>query len=152
MTFNVTSEDDPAVPTTHGASSAGYGGDLSRSRTRLFHHPVEPSEAVFDSLRSFVDALRAAGELREVGVEVDPRFEITEIANRCVKSPGGGPALLFTNVKDSRYPLLINALGSKGRMALALGVRDLDDLSDKVTQLFGLLKPAPLVERLGALF
>jgi len=99
-----------------------------------------------------VDALRAAGELREVGVEVDPRLEITEIADRCVKSPGGGPALFFTNVRGSRFPLLINALGSKRRMALALGVRDLDDLTDKVTQLLGLLKPAPLVDRIGALF
>jgi 4-hydroxy-3-polyprenylbenzoate decarboxylase len=107
---------------------------------------------VFDNLRSFVDALRAAGELREITVQVDPRLEICEIADRCVKSPGGGPALLFTNVRGSRFPLLINAVASQRRMAMALGVRELDELGAKVEQLLDLVKPAPLTERLVALF
>ncbi|MBV8172455.1 MAG: menaquinone biosynthesis decarboxylase [Candidatus Eremiobacteraeota bacterium] len=96
---------------------------------------------MFDTLRSFVDALRAAGELREISVPVDPHLEITEIADRCIKRVDGGSALLFTNVKGSDYPLLINALGSQRRMALALGVAALDDLGAKVERLLDLVKP-----------
>ena len=39
----------------------------------------------------------------------------------------GGPALLFTNAKGSRHPLLINQFGTERRMCLALGVERLDD-------------------------
>ncbi|HJO03394.1 MAG TPA: menaquinone biosynthesis decarboxylase [Acidobacteriota bacterium] len=70
-------------------------------------------------LRSFVDALERAGELRRVQVSVDARLEITAIADRVVKE--GGPALLFENVEGARHPLLINALGSERRVELALG-------------------------------
>jgi len=96
---------------------------------------------VFDTLRSFVDALRAAGELREISVPVDPHLEITEIADRCVKRPDGGSALLFTNVKGSDFPLLINALGSERRMSMALGVPSLDRLGEKVSRVLDLVKP-----------
>ena len=44
----------------------------------------------YASLREFVDALERAGELRRVKVPVDVELEITEIADRSVKS--GGPA------------------------------------------------------------
>lgn len=63
--------------------------------------------------------LERNGELRRVSRSVDPRFEITEITVRVVKE--GGPALLFENVKDSPYPLVINLFGSARRVELALG-------------------------------
>jgi 4-hydroxy-3-polyprenylbenzoate decarboxylase len=107
---------------------------------------------VYENLRDFVSALRQAGELREVGAEVDPRLEISEIADRCVKAPGGGPALLFTNVKGSRFPLLINAFGSQRRMAMALGVARLDELGTKVEKLLELAQPGPLGSKLAQLF
>jgi 4-hydroxy-3-polyprenylbenzoate decarboxylase len=44
----------------------------------------------FASLQSFVDAIRAAGELHEISVPVDPYLEIAEITDRVVKA--GGPA------------------------------------------------------------
>ena len=56
---------------------------------------------------------------------VDPTLEITEIADRVVKS--GGPALLFENVNGSKFPLLINTFGSYQRMCLALEVDHIDD-------------------------
>src|SRR5665647_3871728 len=74
----------------------------------------------YKNLESFIDKLEEAGELRRIKVEVDPVLEITEITDRVSKS--GGPALLFEKVKGSEYPLLINAMGSYKRMALALGV------------------------------
>jgi len=51
----------------------------------------------FASLRAFVDALRAAGELHTIDATVDPLLEIAEITDRVVKA--GGPALLFENVR-----------------------------------------------------
>ena len=90
-------------------------------------------------LRAWIDLLRAEGELVEIEVEVDPRLEITEIADRAVK--GGGPALLFRNVRGSSMPLLINQFGSERRMCLALGVSSLDEVRQRVAAIFELLAP-----------
>ncbi|MGO9246578.1 MAG: menaquinone biosynthesis decarboxylase [Verrucomicrobiia bacterium] len=94
----------------------------------------------YDSLRDFVQKLDAAGELKRISVEVDPVLEITEIADREMKLPGGGKALLFEKCKGSQFPLLINAYGSTKRMALALGVNDVEDIA---RELEGLLKAKP---------
>jgi len=103
---------------------------------------VRTNVAVYGNLSEFVAALRDAGELTTIETEVDPRLEIAEIADRCVKSATGGPALLFTKVKGSKIPLLINAFASQRRMSLALGVARLDDLGDRIRQLFKLLPGA----------
>ena len=50
--------------------------------------------------------------------QVDPRLEIAEITDRVVKA--GGPALLFTDVKGSKFPVLTNQFGTQRRMAMAL--------------------------------
>src|ERR1035441_8293660 len=94
----------------------------------------------YDSLRDFVQKLAAAGELKRIPVEVDPILEITEIADREMKLPQGGKALLFEKCKGSQFPLLINAYGSVKRMALALGVEDVNDIA---RELRGLLKAKP---------
>ena len=70
-------------------------------------------------LQTFLRFLEANGELQRITCEVDPELEITAIATRTVKEQG--PALLFENVKGSRYPLAINVLGSMRRVELALG-------------------------------
>jgi 4-hydroxy-3-polyprenylbenzoate decarboxylase len=54
-----------------------------------------------------------------VKVEVDPELEVTEIAARSFRE--GRPALLFENPRGSKYPLVINALGSMKRIEMALG-------------------------------
>lgn len=74
----------------------------------------------FDDLRTFLVHLEARGQLRRVRVEVDPVYEIGEIAQRVVRE--GGPALLFERVRGSRFPLVINFLGSFERIQLALGM------------------------------
>ncbi len=73
----------------------------------------------FADLQDFMRTLERDGDLQRVRVEVDPELEITEIATRVVREQG--PALLFENVKGSRYPLLINALGTPKRIERALG-------------------------------
>src|SRR6266446_877947 len=94
----------------------------------------------YDSLRDFVQKLAAVGELKRIPVEVDPVLEITEVADREMKLPNGGKALLFEKCKGSQFPLLINAYGSTKRMAMALGV---DDVEDIARELEGLLKAKP---------
>ncbi len=92
------------------------------------------SGMAFDSLQEFMSALDRKGELKRVGVEVDPILEITEIADRVMRD--GGPALLFEKVKGSPWPLLINAMGSESRMAMAFGSTTLDA---KAAEIEGLL-------------
>ena len=105
----------------------------------------------FDDLREFLRLLEKSGELVRVKAEVDPDLEITEVADRMVK--GGGPALLFERVKGSRYPVLINALGSERRMGLALGVERLRDLEARAEEVLGLLdrRPQGIMDKLAML-
>ncbi|MBV8198649.1 MAG: UbiD family decarboxylase, partial [Candidatus Eremiobacteraeota bacterium] len=93
----------------------------------------------FESLGAFVQALRKAGELQVIGAPVDPRLEISEITDRVVKA--GGPALLFTNVRDSRFPVLTNQFGSARRMAMALDATDLHDVEQRVRSLIDIAPP-----------
>src|SRR5215212_4968843 len=100
-------------------------------------------------LRAFIKQLDQAGELRHVEAKVSPRLEITEIADRVMKS--GGPALLFENVEGSTMPVLINAFGSRRRMSMALGVEDLDEHAQRIRKLVTMAPPADFVGKLRAL-
>lgn len=103
----------------------------------------------YDSLRAFVEALERAGEVHRIDVPVDPHLEIGEITDRVVKA--GGPALLFTSVQGSKFPVLTNQFGSRARMSMALGVEDLDEAGDRIRKLLDLSIPASAVERIGKL-
>src|SRR6266699_3388544 len=79
-----------------------------------------------DNLRAFVDAIDAAGELARVDRAVSVDEEITEAADRCKKSPGGGPTLLFRHPTllhggPSRYPVAVKLCGSARRLVRATG-------------------------------
>ena len=100
-------------------------------------------------LREFVRRLRAAGELIEVSAPVDAYLEITEIADRVMKS--GGPALLFTNVIGSDLPLLINQFGSERRMGMALRTDNLDQIAGRIQDLLEFQPPQGLLEKAKAL-
>lgn len=73
----------------------------------------------FSTLPDFLTYLESQGDLRRISAEVDPRFEITEIATRQVKT--GGPALLFEKCAGSPYPLAINYMATPRRIEWALG-------------------------------
>ncbi|MBV8245387.1 MAG: menaquinone biosynthesis decarboxylase [Candidatus Eremiobacteraeota bacterium] len=103
----------------------------------------------FESLRSFVEALRRAGELHEVTAPVDARLEISEITDRVVKA--GGPALLFSNVRDHRFAVLTNQFGTQRRMAMAFGANDLDEVGARLRRLLDFKIPATLPQRLAKL-
>ncbi|MDH3591625.1 MAG: UbiD family decarboxylase, partial [Planctomycetota bacterium] len=65
--------------------------------------------------------LRREGELTVVETPVDPRLEVAEIHRRVIAA--GGPALLFTNVEGSDFPLATNLFGTARRAAWAFGTR-----------------------------
>ncbi|MDT8334156.1 MAG: UbiD family decarboxylase, partial [Desulfurivibrionaceae bacterium] len=85
---------------------------------------------VIKDLRDFIAVLRNNGELIEIAAEVDPYLEIAEIHRRVISL--GGPALLFTNVKGSRFPVVTNLFGSSRRLELAFGRRPLDYVAELV--------------------
>nr|MBA3585180.1 UbiD family decarboxylase [Gemmatimonadota bacterium] len=73
----------------------------------------------FPDLQAFLRHCEAQGDLARVAVEVDPRYEITEIVTRVVAADG--PALWFERVKGSRFPVVANVLGANRRCEWALG-------------------------------
>ena len=80
--------------------------------------------------------LQKKGLLHTVEAEVDPVLEITEITDRVSKS--FGPALYFSKVKGSPYPVLINTFGSMERMTMALGVQNLDEIGARIEEYLAL--------------
>lgn len=103
----------------------------------------------YKSLREFIERLEQAGELVRISEAVDPELEITEISDRVMKA--GGPALLFENVKGSKFPLLINGFGSKKRMAWALGVDSLTEITDRIESLLKMQPPTGLLDKVKML-
>jgi 4-hydroxy-3-polyprenylbenzoate decarboxylase len=109
-----------------------------------------------DNLRELLAAIEQAGELVRVREPVRARLEIAEIADRCMKSPGGGPALLFENVilddgSRSPSPVAINIYGSMRRICLALGVEQLDEIGARIDELLHLKVPEGLMGKLAML-
>jgi 4-hydroxy-3-polyprenylbenzoate decarboxylase len=97
-------------------------------------------------LRDFIAALEKAGELRRIYEPVSADLEITEITDRVSKA--GGPALLFEKVEGHFAPVLINAYGSHKRMAMALGVDDVEEIGREIEDLVNMPLPAGIVEKL----
>lgn len=92
-------------------------------------------------LREFIEKLEGEGELLRITAPVSTRYEITEITDRISKMEGGGKAILFENT-DTPYPVLMNSMGSDRRMAMALGVEDLEDISRRIDNLLkGVMSP-----------
>ena len=89
---------------------------------------------MYKSLRDFVEKLEKAGELMRISTPVSSELEIAEITDRMVKTEGGGKALLFEKT-DKGFPVLTNLYGSERRMAMALGVERLDDISERLNNL-----------------
>jgi len=82
----------------------------------------------FRSLRSCVDALRAAGQAVVVDHPVDPHLEIAEIQRRLFRA--GGPAVLFTKPRGSDFPVLVNLYGTQKRIEMIFA-----DTLDRVRRL-----------------
>ena len=92
----------------------------------------------YADFQDFLARLEREGELKRIKTPVDPYLEITEVSDRVMKMPGGGPALLFEHPTGKTIPLAINAFGSRKRMSMALGVPDIEDIACEIEDL---LKP-----------
>src|SRR5204862_6551885 len=100
--------------------------------------------------RNFLDALEQAGELKGSGVPVGTDLLIAEWADREMKSPGGGKALFFeqpvVDGKKAEFPVAINTMGSRRRMALALQVGDIGDIAQEIQLILKAKPPTDLRE------
>src|SRR5262249_50268126 len=113
----------------------------------------------YPNLRAFLERLESQGELVRVRAEVSPQLEISEIADRSVKT--GGPALLFENVAGSSMPVAINLFASRRRMLEALEIPSYEAWEERLEffldpkppeGLLAKLKAIPKVTELAAVF
>ncbi len=95
---------------------------------------------MFADLRSFLDILRSRKELKTIDVEVSPHLEIAEIHRRVIAE--NGPALFFSRVQGSKFPVVTNLYGTKDRAELAFGVRGERFIEEIPTLIHELLPPS----------
>jgi UbiD family decarboxylase len=93
------------------------------------------------NLRSFLDTLRKENELIEITAEVDPYLEIAEIHRRVIEQQGR--ALLFNNVKGSKFPVVTNLFGTNRRIDLAFGSKPQEFVRRVVDAAEHLIPPTP---------
>ncbi len=88
-----------------------------------------------------IKALEARGELIRITQEIDPNIEMGIIQRRVFQA--GGPALLFTNVKGCKFPMLANLYGTKERMHFIF--RDTIEMVERLMKLK--LSPMEVLKR-----
>ena len=102
----------------------------------------------YESFSHFLEALEQAGELQRISEPVATELEISEWANREMKAANGGKALLFEkptiNGVVSPFPLAVNTLGSKRRMAMSLGLGAIEELAKEMELLLKAKPPTSL--------
>jgi 4-hydroxy-3-polyprenylbenzoate decarboxylase len=104
----------------------------------------------YRSFRHFLETLEQAGELTRVADPVDTNLLIAEWADREMKSPSGGKGLLFEQpVVDgqvSKFPVAINTMGSRKRIAMALGRESIDEIAQEIQLILKAKPPTDLRE------
>src|SRR3954447_18571693 len=93
------------------------------------------------NLRTFLSTLERENEIVKIEAEVDPYLELAEVHRRVIER--GGPALLFSKVKGSRYPVVTNLFGTKKRIDLAFGPKPANMVRELVHVAEALLPPKP---------
>src|SRR5213075_774718 len=114
-----------------------------------------PYHTPYTSFSRFLQTLETAGELKRVVTPVDTNLQITELADREMKAPEGGKALLFEKPlidgKLSNFPLAINTMGSYRRIALALGRSSVEELVEQIRSLLKVRPPEGVREAIALL-
>ena len=99
----------------------------------------------YHDLRDFIAQLESMGELKRIRVEIDTRFEMTEICDRVLRA--GGPAILFEHPKGAvgphSMPVLGNLFGTPRRVALGMGQESVSALREVGKLLAYLKEPEP---------
>jgi len=98
------------------------------------------SHQIIKDLPTFLNILKKEKELLEIEKPVDPYLEIAEIHRRVIRK--NGPALLFTKVKDSEFPVVTNLFGTRRRLELAFGHRAQTFVRDLVKTAETMLPPS----------
>lgn len=97
----------------------------------------------YSSLEDCVRDLETAGDLRRVDIPVDPHLELAAIQRRAFRA--GAPALLFTRVTGTAFPVLVNLFGTKARLRFLFR----DGLAATEAVLAGKADPLGLLRRPG---
>lgn len=92
-------------------------------------------------LTSFLDLLEDEHDLLVIEEEVDPYLEIAEIHRRVIANQG--PALMFSKVKNSSFPVVTNLFGTAKRLDLAFGSKPQDFVRDIVNLAETIMPPTP---------
>src|SRR5260370_4154932 len=104
----------------------------------------------YRSFRHFLETLEQAGELRRVIDPVDTTLLVTECVDREMKSSCGGKALLFeqpvVDGKISKFPVAINTMGSRKRIAMALGRESIEEIAQEIQLILKAKPPTDLRE------
>ena len=124
----------------------------------------------YKDLRDWIQTLEKQGELKRIREEVSPELEITEITDRvskigmqtgshasaekssAAKYAPGGPALLFENIKGHPgHKVFINQFGSERRMAMAVGVENVEQIAERIHSLINIKPPTGMLDKLKML-
>ncbi len=108
-------------------------------------------KSAYQNLGEFISELDKAGELLRIKAPVSRELEITQITDLASKAPQGGKALLFEQVRGSRFPVLTNAFGSERRICMALGTDSLDNLARRLERFVRIEPPKSLRQLLNLL-
>jgi len=109
----------------------------------------------YQNLRDFVARLEREQELKRIAEPVDVDLEITEITDRVSKA--GGPALWFERPRSARdgrqyaIPLLINTLGTKRRLEIALDAGSIDEVAGRIDELLDMKPPGGFIDKVKML-
>jgi UbiD family decarboxylase len=104
-----------------------------------------PQPSAPSDLRAYLAALEREGELARIDVPVDADLELAEIHRRVIAAEG--PALFFTKVQGSSFPVATNLFGTRRRVELAFGGRPIELVREIARMPVELLPPS-----LGALW
>ena len=85
------------------------------------HYVLSVDEKRFPDLRAFISQLQNDRDIAVIDAPVSAQLEAAEIHRRVIAA--GGPALLFTRIEGSDFPLATNLFGTARRAELAFGRR-----------------------------
>ncbi len=80
------------------------------------------------SLEEFLTILDSAKDLVKIEKTVDPKYEIPAIVGRLDK----GKAVIFESVRNTKFRVAANILGTRKRIALAIGAQSESDIDERI--------------------
>jgi 4-hydroxy-3-polyprenylbenzoate decarboxylase len=99
----------------------------------------------FENLRDFIIKLEENQEIIHLDAPISVHLEVTEITDRVCKGPHeNNKALYFKQITGHNIPIITNLFGTEQRMAMALGVGDLDELNQRLSAVINPSLPTDL--------